>query len=58
MFWSYTDRVMVNLVLFEWFDGQQWRSEGGTGGGGICPRAPLGGGRQNPAKEFLKIYIS
>ena len=34
----------------------QWRSEGGAGGG-ICPRAPPGGGRQNPAKEFLKIYI-
>ena len=27
----------------------QWRSEGGAGGG-ICPRAPPGGGRQNPDK--------
>ena len=36
--------------------GQQWRSEGGQGGG-ICPRAPPGGGRQNHAKEFFKIYI-
>ena len=35
----------------------QWRSEGGAGGGGICPRAPPGGGRQNHAKEFFKIYI-
>ena len=26
-------------------------------GGGSCPRAPPGGGRQNHAKEFLKIYI-
>ena len=26
-------------------------------GGGICPRAPPGGGRQNHAKEFFKIYI-
>ena len=34
----------------------QWRSEGGAGGG-ICPRAPPGGGRQNPDKEFFKIYI-
>ena len=34
----------------------QWRSEGGAGGG-ICPRAPPGGGRQNPAKYFLKNYI-
>ena len=29
----------------------------GAGGGGICPRAPPGGGRQNPAKKNLKIYI-
>ena len=35
---------------------KQWRSEGGQGGD-ICPRAPPGGGRQNPAKEFLKNYI-
>ena len=28
----------------------QWRSEGGS-----CPRAPPEGGRQNPAKEFLKF---
>ena len=35
----------------------QWRSEGGQGGGGSCPRAPPGGGRQNAAKEFFKIYI-
>ena len=34
----------------------QWRSEGGSRRG-ICPRAPPGGGRQNPVKEFLKIYI-
>ena len=27
------------------------------GQGGICPRAPPGGGRQNHAKEFFKIYI-
>ena len=27
------------------------------GRGGICPRAPPGGGRQNHAKEFFKIYI-
>ena len=33
----------------------QWRSEGGHGG--ICPRAPPGGVRQNPAKDFFKIYI-
>ena len=26
----------------------------GGAGGGICPRAPPGGGRQNPAKEFFK----
>ena len=30
---------------------------GGRGGGSSCPRAPPGGGRQNPAKEFFKIYI-
>ena len=30
-------------------DGHQWRSEGG----GICPRAPPGGGRQNHAKDFF-----
>ena len=29
----------------------------GGAGGGSCPRAPPGGGRQNPAKEFFKIYI-
>ena len=29
----------------------------GGAGGGICPRAPPGGGRQNHAKEFFKIYI-
>ena len=29
----------------------------GGAGGGICPRAPPGGGRQNPAKEFKKNYI-
>ena len=34
----------------------QWRSEGGAEGG-ICPRAPPGGGRQNHAKDFFKIYI-
>ena len=27
------------------------------GRGGICPRAPPGGGRQNHVKEFFKIYI-
>ena len=27
------------------------------GRGDSCPRAPPGGGRQNPVKEFLKIYI-
>ena len=27
----------------------------GGKGGGSCPRAPPGGGRQNPAKEFLKF---
>ena len=27
------------------------------GRGANCPRAPPGGGRQNPAKEFLKFYI-
>ena len=32
-------------------------ARGGGQGGGSCPRAPPGGGRQNPAKEFLKIYI-
>ena len=51
--------------------GGQWRSEGGgmggrgagvgarvgAGGGSSCPRAPPGGGRQNPAKEFFKIFI-
>ena len=36
--------------------GGQWRSEGGQGGGS-CPRAPPEGGRQNPAKDFFKIYI-
>ena len=36
--------------------GLQWRIEGGAGGG-ICPRSPPGGGRQNPAKDFFKIYI-
>ena len=36
----------------------QWRSEGGQGGGGgICPRAPPGGGRQNPVKDLKKNYI-
>ena len=29
----------------------------GGAGGGICPRAPPGGGRQNPAKDLKKIYI-
>ena len=29
----------------------------GGQGGGSCPRAPPGGGRQNPAKEFfLNLY--
>ena len=32
-------------------------ARGGQGGGGICPRAPPGGGRQNPALKKLKIYI-
>ena len=27
----------------------------GVARGGICPRAPPGGGRQNPAKKILKI---
>ena len=36
-------------------DARQWRNEGG-GQGGSCPRAPPGGGRQNPAKD-LKKYI-
>ena len=27
----------------------------GGQGGGICPRAPPGGGRQNPAKDLKKI---
>ena len=30
--------------------GGQWRSEGGS-----SPRAPPGGGRQNPAKNFFKF---
>ena len=31
---------------------------GGRGGGSSCPRAPPGGGRQKPAKEFfLNLYI-
>ena len=29
----------------------------GVARGGICPRAPPGGGRQKPATEFFKIYI-
>ena len=29
----------------------------GVARGGSCPRAPPGGGRQNPAKEFFLIYI-
>ena len=33
----------------------QWRSEGGRGGGQL-PRAQPGGGRQNPAKEFKNLY--
>ena len=45
------DRRLRNI-----YSPTQWRSEGGAGGG-ICPRAPPGGGRQNHAKEFLKIYI-
>ena len=32
-------------------------AKGEGAGGGICPRAPPGGGRQNPAKDFFKIYI-
>ena len=35
-------RIQYNIL--------QWRSEGG----GICPRAPPGGGRQNPAKDLKK----
>ena len=34
----------------------QWRSEGGAGGTAAPGRRPEGG-RQNPAKEFFKIYI-
>ena len=40
------------LVSIKSFSLSQWRSEGGAGGG-ICPRAPPGGGRQNHAKEFF-----
>ena len=29
----------------------------GVARGGSCPRSPPRGGRQNPAKEFLKNYI-
>ena len=29
----------------------------GVARGDSCPRAPPGGGRQNPAKEFKKNYI-
>ena len=29
----------------------------GVARGGSCPRAPPGGRRQNPAKEFIKMYI-
>ena len=28
-------------------------ARGGGQGGGICPRAPPGGGRQNPANNFF-----
>ena len=48
--------VINTLVTCSHVIAIQWRSEGGQGGG-ICPRAPPGGGRQNPAKDFLKIYI-
>ena len=46
-------RILINFI---WKPGDQWRSEGGAGGG-ICPRAPPGEGRQNPDKEFFLIYI-
>ena len=44
------------LIMMSMCEVAQWRSEGGAGGG-ICPRAPPGGGRQNPAKNFYKIYM-
>ena len=58
--WNKGVRRILNLPhdAHTWL---QWRSEGGgrRGGqeGGICPRAPPGGGRQNPAKDLKKIYI-
>ena len=36
---------------------EQWRSKGGQGGGGHLPPGAARRGRQNPAKEFFKIYI-
>ena len=59
---SYAHNASMKITFCVWtvngltFTPIQWRSEGGTGGG-ICPRAPPGGGRQNPDKEFFKIYI-
>ena len=46
--------------LYAWAGEERGVSSGvarGGAGGGSCPRAPPGGGRQNPAKEFFKIYI-
>ena len=45
---------MSVLINYGWItdNPEQWRSEGGQGGGS-CPRAPPEGGRQNPTKEFF-----
>ena len=51
------NRARIQYKLLPLVQSLQWRSEGGGAGGGICPRAPPGGGRQNHAKEFFKIYI-
>ena len=45
-------KIELNWIENNTRPAPQWRSEGG-----ICPRAPPGGWRQNPAKDFLKIYI-
>ena len=48
-----------NQVVHGQLPRNQWRSEGGgrgeAGGGGICPRAPPGGGRRYLDKEFFYI---